>query len=90
MHADVVGAGGVRLDRFRVDVFEELKLAMTVRGLEDGDVGMVSIKPDGGVGPFAADRVTADDGSPRSVKKAMVSSRSRTAMPTFSSFMAMG
>jgi hypothetical protein len=44
-----------------VDVFEELKATVTVWRLEHRDIGVVAIKADGGVGPLATDRVTADD-----------------------------
>lgn len=61
VHADVVRTGGTRLDRFRVDVFEEFQLTLAIRGLENRNFRVVAIKPDGSVGPFAADRVTAED-----------------------------
>jgi hypothetical protein len=61
VHADVVRTSRVRLDRFGMDVFEELKSTMTVWGLEHRNFGMVSIKSDGSVGPLPADRVTAHD-----------------------------
>jgi hypothetical protein len=32
--------------------------------LEHGDVGVVAVEADGGVGPLSADRVTAEDGQP--------------------------
>ena len=62
MHADLVGTGGLRLDRFGVDVLEELKATVTVWRLEHRDVGVVAIKADGSVGPLTTDRVTANDG----------------------------
>src|SRR6202012_4947837 len=52
---------GFRLDRCGMDVLEELEATVTVRCLEHGNVRMVAIKADGGVGPFATDRLTADD-----------------------------
>jgi hypothetical protein len=61
VHADVVGTRWLRLDRLGVDVFEELKSTMAVGGLEHRDVGVVSVKSDGSIGPLAADGVTADD-----------------------------
>ena len=62
MHADLVGQGGLRLDRVRVEVLEELETTVAVRRLEHGDLGVVAVEADGGVGPLAADRVTAEDG----------------------------
>jgi hypothetical protein len=61
VHANLVGTSGLRFDRFRVDVFEELKATVTVWGLEHRNVGVVAIKADGSVGPLTTDRVTADD-----------------------------
>jgi hypothetical protein len=61
MHANVVGTSGLRLDRFGVDVLEELKATVTVWRLEHRNVGVIAIKADGGVGPLTTDRVTADD-----------------------------
>jgi hypothetical protein len=52
--------------------------------LEHGDLGVVAVEADGGVGPLATDGARPRTVSPRSVKKAIVVSRSRTAMPTFS------
>src|SRR5882757_4982523 len=61
MHADLVGTSGLRLDRFGVDVLEELKATVTVRRLEHRDFGVIAIKADGSVGPLTTDRVTAED-----------------------------
>ncbi|RAJ68737.1 helix-turn-helix protein [Streptomyces sp. Amel2xB2] len=61
MHTDLVGKSGLRLDRLGVDVLEELKATVAVRGLEHRDVGVIAVKADGGVGPFATDRVTSHD-----------------------------
>src|ERR687887_837875 len=61
MHANLVGTSGLRLDRFGVDVLEELKATVTVWRLEHRNVGVIAIKADGGVGPLTTDRVTADD-----------------------------
>lgn len=61
VHADVVGARRLRLDRLGMDVFEELKPTVTVRGLEHRNFGVVSIKSNGSIGPLAADRVPAHD-----------------------------
>jgi hypothetical protein len=61
VHADLVGTSGLRLDRFGVDVLEELKATLTVWRLEHRDAGVVAIKADGSVGPLTTDRVTADD-----------------------------
>jgi hypothetical protein len=62
-------AGGLRLDRVGVDVLEELeatvavcRLASGVWRLEHGDVGVVAVQTDGGVGPLSTDGVTAKDG----------------------------
>src|SRR3954469_19808001 len=61
MHANLVGTSGLRLDRFGVDVLEELKATVTVWRLEHRNVGVIAIKADGSVGPLTTDRVTADD-----------------------------
>src|SRR5215207_3937996 len=62
MHADLVGAGRLRLDRVGVDVLEELEATIAVRRLKHRDVGVVAVKADGGVGPLATDGVSAEDG----------------------------
>src|SRR4051794_12232241 len=62
MHADLIGSGGRRLDGSGVDVLEELDPSVAVWRLEHGDVGVVPVKSDGGVGPLATDRVPAEDG----------------------------
>ena len=41
---------------------EELEATVAVRRLEHGDLGVVAIEADGGVGPLSTDRVTAEDG----------------------------
>src|SRR5512145_2630168 len=64
VHADLVRPGGLRLDRVRVDVLEELEATVAVWGLEHGDVGVVAVEADGRVGPLSAYRVTAEDGEP--------------------------
>ena len=51
VHTNLVGASGFGLDRFRMDVLEELKTTLTVRCLEHGDVGMVAVKTDSRIGP---------------------------------------
>jgi hypothetical protein len=89
VHANVVGTSRVRLDRFGMDVFEELESTMTIWGLEHRDVGVVSIKSNGSIGPLAADRVTADECKTEIGEKAIAASMSRTAIPTFSNLMAM-
>jgi hypothetical protein len=61
VHADLVGPCGLCLDCVGVDVLEELKATVAVWRLEHGDVGMVAVETDGGVGPLAADRVAAED-----------------------------
>src|SRR5687767_3013539 len=89
MHADLVRPGGLRLNRVGVDVLEELEATVAVWRLEHRDVGVVAVEADGGVGhsPLTVSRPRTV--SPRSVKKAIAASRSRTAMPTFSSLMRM-
>jgi hypothetical protein len=72
-----------------MDVFEELESTMTIWGLEHRDVGVVSIKSNGSIGPLAADRVTADECKTEIGEKAIAASMSRTAIPTFSNLMAM-
>jgi len=62
MHADLVRLGGLRLDRVGVDVLEELDVTVAVWRLEHGDVGVVAVEADGGVGPLATDSVTAEGG----------------------------
>ena len=47
-----------------MNVFEELEAAVAVWRLEHGDVGVVAVEADGGVGPLSTDRVTAEDGQP--------------------------
>src|SRR3974390_1789029 len=54
----------ILLDRVGVDVLEELEATVAVWRLEHGDVGVVAVEADGGVGPLPADRVTAEDGEP--------------------------
>src|SRR4051794_19886465 len=62
---------------------------MTVGGLEHRNVGMVTVESTAVSvhSPLTVSRPTTV--RPRSVKKAIVASRSRTAIPTFSSLMAM-
>src|SRR5512138_1831055 len=62
VHADLVRAGGLRIDRVGVDVLEELEATVAVRRLEHGDVGVVAVEANRGVGPLSTDRVTAEDG----------------------------
>jgi hypothetical protein len=69
VHAYLVGSGGLRLDRVGVDVFEELEATVAVRRLEHRDVGVVALEADGGVGPLATDRVTAEHGQPEVSKE---------------------
>jgi hypothetical protein len=59
VHADLVWPGGLGLDRVGVDVLEELEASVAVRCLQAGDVGVVAVEADGGVGPLSPDRVTA-------------------------------
>src|SRR3954452_24545424 len=62
MHADLMGSSGRRLDRGGVDVLEELDASVAVGRLEHGDVGVVTVQSNGGVGPLPTDRVPAKDG----------------------------
>ncbi|EON24614.1 multi-sensor signal transduction histidine [Nocardioides sp. CF8] len=62
VHTDLVGQGGLRLDRVGMDVLEELETTVAVRRLEHGDLGVVAVEADGGVGPLPADRVAAQHG----------------------------
>src|SRR3546814_9483755 len=43
VHADLVGPGGLGLDRVGVDVLEELEATVAIWRLEHGDVGVVEI-----------------------------------------------
>lgn len=61
VHTNFIRVGGLRLDRIGVKILEELELAVTIRRLENGDLGVVAIEADGGVGPVSADCVAADD-----------------------------
>ena len=45
-----------------MDVLEELEAAVAVWRLEHGDLGVVAVEADGGVGPLSTDSVTAEDG----------------------------
>jgi len=63
VHADLVRASGLRLDRVGVDALEDLKTTVAVWRLAHGDLGVVAVEADGGVGPLSTDRVTAEDGS---------------------------
>src|SRR5512133_918170 len=69
MHADLVRPGGLRLNRVGVDVLEELEATVAVWRLEHGDVGVVAVEADGGVGPLSTDRVTTEDGQPEVSKE---------------------
>src|SRR6478735_9363858 len=64
VHADLVWPGGLCLDRIGVEVLEELEATVSVWCLEHGDVGVVAVEADRGVGPFATDCVTPEDGQP--------------------------
>src|SRR4051812_17135809 len=50
VHADLVGTGGLRLDRVGVDVLEELEATVAIRCLQHGDPGVVAVEADGCVG----------------------------------------
>src|SRR4029077_7967781 len=60
-HADLVGPGGLRLDRVGVDVLEELEATVAVWRLEHGDLCVVAVEADGCVGPLSTDSVTAEN-----------------------------
>jgi hypothetical protein len=45
-----------------VDVLEELEATVAVWRLQHGDVGVVAVESNGGVGPLSTDRVTAEHG----------------------------
>jgi hypothetical protein len=70
-----------------VDVLEELEATVAVWRLEHRDVGVVSVEADGGVGPLSTNGVTSEKDQPEVGEEAIAASRSRTAMPTFSSLM---
>src|ERR1700704_2374176 len=89
MHANLVGTSGLRLDRFGVDVLEELKATVTVWRLEHRDVGVIAIKADGSVGPLTTDRVTGDAREGEVGEKGDRCLEVANGMPTFSSLMAM-
>jgi len=44
VHADLVGPGGLGLDRVGVDGLEELEASVAVRCLQHGDVGVVAVE----------------------------------------------
>ena len=81
VHAYVVGPSRVRLDRLGMDVFKELESTTTIWRLEHRDIGMVSIKSHGSIGPLAADRVTADKCQTEIREKAIAASMSRQQCP---------
>ena len=87
VHTDLVRLGGLCFDRLWVDVLEEFETTVSIWRLEHGDLGVVAVETDGGVGPLSADDVTADDGQPEVDEEAIVASRSRTAISMFSSLM---
>nr|WP_227425853.1 hypothetical protein [Pengzhenrongella sicca] len=47
-----------------MDVLEQFEATVAVWRLEHGDVGVVALDADGGVGPLSADCVPALDGQP--------------------------
>ena len=89
MHANLVRTSLLRLDRFGKNALDEFESTMTIWGLEHGDLGVVSIKSHGCIGPLDDYRVTADIVRPRSVKESTAASMSQTVIPTFSNFMVM-
>jgi hypothetical protein len=94
-------AGGLRLDRVGVDVLEELEATVAVCRLPSGvwrlasgvwSMAMLAWLPSRPTAVSVHSPLTVSRPrtvKPRSVKKAIVASRSRTAMPTFSSLMGM-
>jgi hypothetical protein len=54
VHADLVELGRVGLDASGW-MFEALEAAVAVWGLEHGDLGVVAVEADAGVGPLATD-----------------------------------
>jgi hypothetical protein len=88
VHPDLVRQGRVGLDRLGVPVFEELDLPLAVRRLRTA-ILVVAAEPDGRVGPSPLTVSRPGTVRSRSVKKAMVASMSRTAIPTFSSLIGM-
>jgi hypothetical protein len=44
-----------------VEVFEEFKARVAVRRLKHGDIGVIAIETDGGIGPFSANGVAAEE-----------------------------
>lgn len=87
VHADLVGQRRRRLDGVGVDVLEKLDTAEAVQGLQHCDLGVVAVETDGGVRPLTVTVSRPGTVRPSSVKKSIVASMSRTAMPTFSSLM---
>ncbi|VXC32433.1 Multi-sensor signal transduction histidine [Arthrobacter sp. 9V] len=59
VHTDLVGKGRMGLDRVRMQVFEEFKLAIAIRGLEHRNFRVVAVQPNRRVSPLSADRVSA-------------------------------
>jgi hypothetical protein len=61
VHPDVVGLGGAGVDRVGVDVFEEFEATVAVRRLEHGDLGVVAVEADSGVGLLSTNGVAAEN-----------------------------
>jgi hypothetical protein len=56
--------GSVSIATGGVDVHEELEATVAVRRLPHGDVRVVSVEANRGIGPLSADRVAAENGHP--------------------------
>lgn len=61
VHPNLVRTGGLRLNRVRVDVLEQLEAPRAVGSPKHRDLRMISIEPDGGIGPRSAHSVTPDE-----------------------------
>ena len=61
VHPDLVGQRRFGLDRVGMDVFEQFELTLPIGRREHRDLRVVAVEADGGIGPIAADLVTADD-----------------------------
>jgi hypothetical protein len=65
VHADLVRPGGLVSIASGVDVLEEPEATVAVWRLEHGDMGVIAVETDGGVGPLSTDRVAAQGGQPK-------------------------
>jgi hypothetical protein len=87
MHGDRVRSHGCRLDRFGVDVLEQLETTATVRCLEHGDVSVAAVEADRRVSPLSTDRVPAHDDQAEVIEECYRGVEVTTAIPTFSNLM---